>query len=559
MKMSSGQNEITVAEYLLLRLEEIGVGHLFGVPGDFVLGFLNAVLESKVRYIGTCNELNAAYAADGYARIHGIGAFASTFGVGELSALNGVAGSFAERVPVVVITGSPATENFRTRPLLHHTLGDYQIPLRMYERITTASTQLTDGATAPDEIDRVLRSCIKHQSPVYISLPSDVVQMKCRRPLPFGDPVQTTSDQPALIEAVAEAAAMLTAAQMPLAIGGVELQRYGLQQTFSQFLERTGFPYVTMMLGKTLLSEHHPQFIGLFQGDRSRPYVRERVEAADCIVQLGGVLTDFNTGGFTAHLDGNKTICANKHVVRIRHHVYENVQLEEFIQGLTNAVYRRDPSVFDIRSASSSCEHRSTEAFSPESDRPLTIKRFFDRMSHYVRNDSIVVAETGVALFSAAEMLMPEGATFIGQTFYGSIGYTIGATLGAALAAPERPVVLFIGDGAFQVTCQDISTMIRNNCAPLVFLLNNDGYTIERVIVDRPYNDLQPWSYHTLPAVFGGAPGYDVRTEGELESALTAAASSEGLVFIEIHTGRLDCPESLRSAGRSMAAVNGLQ
>ena len=145
-------SEITVAEYLLTRLKEIGVDHLFGVPGDFVLGFFNQVLKSDLKYVGTCNELNAAYAADGYARIRGIGAFASTYGVGELSAINGVAGAFAERVPVVVITGSPATINFRTRPLLHHTLGDYQIPLRMYERITVASTQLASGETAPAEI-----------------------------------------------------------------------------------------------------------------------------------------------------------------------------------------------------------------------------------------------------------------------------------------------------------------------------------------------------------------------------------------------------------------------
>ena len=181
-------SEFTVAEYLLTRLKEIGVDHLFGVPGDFVLGFFNQVLKSDVKYVGTCNELNAAYAADGYARIRGIGAFSSTYGVGELSAINGVAGAFAERVPVVVITGSPATINFRTRPLLHHTLGDYQIPLRMYEKITVASTQLVSGETAPAEIDRVLSACLSHQQPVYISLPADVVMMKCNRPKPFSFP-----------------------------------------------------------------------------------------------------------------------------------------------------------------------------------------------------------------------------------------------------------------------------------------------------------------------------------------------------------------------------------
>jgi indolepyruvate decarboxylase len=190
--------------------------------------------------------------------------------------------------------------------------------------------------------------------------------------------------------------------------------------------------------------------------------------------------------------------------------------------------------------------------------KPLTIKRFFDRMSHFIENNSIVIAETGVSLFSAAEMLMPEGTTFIGQTFYGSIGYTVGATLGAGMAARDRRTVLFVGDGAFQVTCQDLSTMIRNHLKPIIFLLNNDGYTIERVIVDRPYNDIQPWRYHKLLEVFGGGLGFDVHTEGELENALDKAATADGLVFIEIHTGRLDCPEALRSAGRSMAKTNQL-
>ncbi len=550
--------KITVAEYLLIRLKQIGVDHLFGVPGDFVLGFFNQVLNSEVKYVGTCNELNAAYAADGYARIRGIGAFATTFGVGELSAINGVAGAYAERVPIVVITGSPATINFRTRPLLHHTLGDYQIPLRMYEKITAASTQLSSGATAPDEIDRVLSTCLYYQLPVYISIPSDVVIMKCNRPDAFPFPVHAPSDPGALDEAINEALVMLGKAQRPVVIGGVELIRFKLQNEFAEFLDKTGFPYVTMMLGKTILSEQHPQFIGLFEGDRSRDYVRERVESADCILQLGELMTDFNTGGFTTNLDDSKTISANIRTVKIKHHFFENVYLRDFILGLTAKLMRRDPATLEIQRAIDGCVHRHTEPYRPDAQQLLTIKRFFDRMSHLVEKDAIVIAETGVSLFSAAEMLMPEGATFIGQTFYGSIGYTVGATLGVCMAAQDRRVVLFVGDGAFQVTCQDLSTMIRYGLKPTIFLLNNDGYTIERVIVDRPYNDIQPWNYHKLAEVFGGGLGLDVRTEGELEDALDQAAMADGLVFIEIHTGRLDCPEALRSAGRSMAKTNHL-
>ncbi|MGA3288265.1 MAG: thiamine pyrophosphate-binding protein [Bacteroidota bacterium] len=551
-------SEITVAEYLLTRLKEIGIDHLFGVPGDFVLGFFNQVLKSDLKFVGTCNELNAAYAADGYARIRGIGAFSSTYGVGELSAINGVAGAFAERVPIVVITGSPATIHFRTRPLLHHTLGDYQIPLRMYEKITVASTQLVSGETAPAEIDRVLLACLSHQQPVYISLPSDIVMMKCNRPSAFHFPIHPHSNKDALGEAIKEAVRMLDKAQKPVVIGDVELIRFKLQKEFAGFLDKTGFPYVTMMLGKTLLSEHHPQFVGLFEGDRSRDYVRNQVESSDCILQLGGMMTDLNTGGFTTDLDDSKTISANIDCVKIKHHYYENVHLHDFILGLTEKLSRRDSATLEIQCAADGCVHRYTEPYRPDAPKPLTIKRFFDRMSHFIKNNSIVIAETGVSLFSAAEMLMPEGATFIGQAFYGSIGYTVGATLGAGMAAEDRHVVLFVGDGSFQVTCQDLSTMIRNHLKPVIFLINNEGYTIERVISDHSYNDIQPWQYHKLANVFGGGLGLDVHTEGELEDALGKAAVTDGLVFIEIHAGRLDCSESLRTAGRSMAKTNQL-
>ncbi len=551
-------SEITVAGYLLTRLKEIGVDHLFGVPGDFVMGFLNQALKSDVKYVGTCNELNAAYAADGYARIHGIGAFASTYGVGELSAVNGVAGAFAERVPVVAITGSPATINFRTRPLLHHTLGDYQVPLRIYERITAASTQLTSAETAPAEIDRVLSACIARQQPVYISIPSDIVMMKCKRPEAFVPAPHCRSDPAALAEALKEALEMLEKARKPVMIGDAELIRFKLQKDFAGLLRKTGYPFVTMMLGKTVISEQHPQFIGLFEGERSREYVRDRVGSADCILQLGALMTDLNTGGFTTNLDDSKTISANIHTVKIRHHYYENVHLHDFILGLTKKLSRRNPATLEIQCASGGCAHRCTEPYLPVAAKPLTIKRFFDRMSHFIKKDSMVIAETGVALFSAAELLMPKGATFIGQGFYGSIGYTVGATLGACVAAPGRRAVLFVGDGSFQVTCQDLSTMIRNHLKPVIFLLNNDGYTIERVICDRPYNDIHPWRYHELAEVFGGRPGLDVRTEGELEDALAKAALADGLVFIEIHTGRLDCPESLRSAGRALAKADQL-
>jgi indolepyruvate decarboxylase len=546
----------TVGEYLLTRLKQTGVDHLFGVPGDFVLGLFNQVLRSGVQYVGMCNELNAAYAADGYARLKGIGAFATTYAVGDLSALNGVAGAFAERVPVVAITGAPSTAHFRTRPLLHHTLGDYQIPRRIYEHVTVASTHLSDGETAPAEIDRVLTACLEHQRPVYISLPTDVALMRCAAPEPFVLPEPAPSERAALREALDEAVAMLDGASRPIIVGDLELIRFRLQADFAHLLERSRLPYATMMLGKTILDENHPQFIGLYQGELSRPYVRERVETADCVLTLGALMTDLNTGGFTVRLDGAKTIGANIRGVKIRHHHYADVYLKDFILGLAGRLSRRDTAQLDVRRASEGCVHRRTNRYDVEPNRRLTVGHLFDRVSHFLRRDTVAIAETGAALFSAAETLMPKGATFLGQMFYASIGYTVGATVGACLAAPGRRVVLFVGDGAFQMTCQDLSTIIRNHLKPVIFLLNNDGYTTERVICDRPYNDIQPWKYHRLVDVFGTGLAFDVSTEGELEAALDQAAAADSVVFIEVHTDRLDSSPSLKRVGAAVARAH---
>jgi indolepyruvate decarboxylase len=244
--------------------------------------------------------------------------------------------------------------------------------------------------------------------------------------------------------------------------------------------------------------------------------------------------------------------------VKIRHHHYADVYLKDFIRGLAGRLSRREPARLDIRRASEGCIHRRTAEYRLEPDRPLTVRRLFDRASHFLCCDTVAIAETGVALFSAAETLMPEGTTFLGQMFYASIGYTVGATVGACLAAPGRRVVLFVGDGAFQMTCQDLSTIIRNRLKPVIILLNNDGYTIERVICDRPYNDIQPWKYHRLVEVFGTGLAFDVRTEGELEEALRQAAAADSVVFIEVHTGRLDSSESLKRVGATMARTHQL-
>ncbi|XP_055388668.1 uncharacterized protein LOC129617514 [Condylostylus longicornis] len=552
--------QVTISQFLLRRLKEAGCNDIFGVPGDFVLGFFNQILKSDVNYVGTCNELNAAYAADAYARLNGIGCVSTTYAVGELSGINGVAGSFAESVPVVKITGTPATKFYRDRPLLHHTIGDYDSPLKMYSHVTVAQTMLNNPETAVSEIDRVLTACLKRKAPVYIGLPSDMVLRMIDAPIaPFVHPQESKSDPGALDEAVLETLRLLHQCRRPIFIPGIEISRRRLQADFEKLLNASGIPFTTMMLAKSIFNEDHKQFIGLYCGDRSRPYVQQRVEGADCVVIFGERLTDFNTGGFSANMDRRSTIEVTYDCVRIMFHAYNNVYIHDFVRELAARISFRVPKNLDMKPAIEGCVHRRTVDFKADNEKNLTMARFFDRMSHFLQSGSVVIAETGASLFSAAEVLMPKGTTFIGQTFYGSIGYTVGATLGACIAAPHRPVYLFIGDGSFQVTCQDLSTMIRYGCKPTVFLVNNDGYTIERVIVDRKYNDIQPWKYHKLCDVFGGGKSYDVHNEGQLEEALKETCQNNQMLnFIEIHLDRWDCNDALRRAGHAMAVNNRL-
>lgn len=554
-----------VGGYLLWRLYQLGIDHIFGVPGDYAMGMFELISKSPIKYIGTCNELNAGYAADGYARIRGIGALAVTYGVGELSALNAVAGALSERIPLVVIVGVPPTSAFEGHKLLHHTMGSYNIPSEIFAKVTCAQALLMDVLSAPDHIDCVLAQCVMHQKPVYIAVPSDIVFQPCT-PLkgPFPYKMRPQSSRMSLLEAVDEAAVMLNHAKHPIIIADVMVLRCKLQQELLFLIESSGIPFATMMMGKTVINERHPQFIGLYAGSHSRDRVRERVEKSDCILLIGAVLSDFNTGGFTTNLESSRVISIGDDHVSIKHHSYHNIWMGDMIRALTSRLLHRN--VADdiyMTPASIACRHRPDlwDVESPSMNAPnvpLKAKRFFDFVSKILPDNCIVLADLGECLFSLAETLMPSGATFIAQSFYGSIGYTVGATLGVCAAlenSPPRPVFLFVGDGSLQMTCQELSTIIRQGYTPFVFVLNNSGYSIERCILDGEFNSIAQWKYHLLPVVFGGSAGSDVNTEDDLQRAVRTAFESwlGQLHLIEVHVPSGDVSESMKAAGQSMA------
>lgn len=538
-----------ISQYLLHRLHELGSKQLFGVAGDVVLGFMDQIIKGPIKQINCCNELNAGYAADGYARINGLGTVVTTFTVGSLSASNAIAGAFAEHIPVVLITGAPERRHALAGRMLHHTLGpDYSIVRQMFEKITVAVEYLDNAETAPQQIDSALRRCLFYKKPVYFEFPADMVTAKCAAPEKFIF-MEKASDADALAEVSNEAVAMLKTAKNPMILLGFELIRHELQENVQKLIEKTGYPFCTFVTAKTVLSEQHPQFIGCYQGNWSQDAVKKAVEGSDCVLMLGAFFIDSDTGGFTAKLPKEKLIQANFDRTIVKHHLYEEVMLKDFIDQLMQKLPAGKIKA-DFIPAKQALKDQLQ--YTPDLSAKLEVKRFFKRIASFLRPDDIVVADVGDCLYSLSALQFPQNATFVAESFYNSIGYSVGAALGTSIAS-DRRTLLFVGDGSFQLTAQEISTMINNQCKTIVFLLNNDGYGIERAIHDGPYNDLSPWRYHLLPQALGGEPGILVKTEAELEQALQTAENAKRFTFIEIQVGKFDFGDILRMAGAAMA------
>jgi TPP-dependent 2-oxoacid decarboxylase len=543
----------SVADYLTKRLEHIGIQYVFGVAGDYVLDFMDRIVASPLKLIPTCNELDAGYAADGYARANGVSAVVVTYGVGGLSVFNAVAGAYAERVPMIVISGAPHSHMRHNHVLVHHLVRHYEAQLAAFREITSCAVILTDPATAPEEIDRAIGACIRTKRPVYIEIPVDVVDQGCRNPEPLAFDDGMISNADALDEAVREAAVMLATARSPAALIGMEVRRFGLGGLVADLLEKGGYPVATTIGGKSAIAETHPHFVGVYQGGFSLGAAHDIIEGADVLLCLGAWMTDITTGGFTAHLDEGRMVSANSDRIRIRHHIFEQVSLRDLIEKLTEKL----PAVDGSAHVHTPVPYQKSSVYKPVSDRRLTVSRFFDRMNRFLDGSMVVVSDTGDVMFGATELHRDEPESYFAQDYYLSIGYGLPAALGVALAVPGKRTVVFTGDGAFQMTAQELSTFIRYGVNATVFVLNNGGYATERMIHDGPYNEVQPWRYCRLPEAFGGLPGLAVRTEGDLERALEEVRQRNGeAMLVEIIVERSDTTEALARVGESVRRLS---
>lgn len=534
----------TVSDYLVTRLAELGITEFFGVPGDFNFNILTAIESSdRARWIGCCNELNAGYAADGYARLKGAGALITTMGVGELSAINAVAGAYAEYVPVFKITGTPALPVQHSRAPVHHTLGtgDYDVYQRMYASITAAQASLT-ATNAASEIERLIGVASTQRRPVYINLPADVCLQPIGGYVPRFAPLHA---DPLLVhEAVAEITTLVAKARRPVVVVDSKVGRFGLGDQVLKFVEKANLPVTTLAMGKGIIDEQHPNFIGTYNGQLFAPETSRIVENADLLIALGCMLNDTNSAAFTVKYEPARTISIQEDHVSVKRARYDEISMGELLAALTQEVERSAQPVPEVTTPTASTENDASAA--------MTYDHLLSKMGSFIQSGDTVMVETGAVAMGAMELRLPSNVEYQNQGLWMSIGYATPATLGAGLAAPDRRLLLLTGDGSHQLTAQEVSSMRRYGLKPIIVVINNDGYTIERYLCDDPadaFNDIAAWNYSKLPEALGAKDAFtaQARTVGEFNRALEDGAASGKLSYIEVFLDKMDAPQTLRN------------
>lgn len=537
----------TIGEYLLKKLKSYDIDHIFGIPGDYVLRFYKLIEQSDIQHIGMTREDAAGYAADAYARTKGMGAACITYCVGGLSMVNAVAGAYAEKSPVVVISGAPGIKERGTDALLHHKVRDFHTQQRIYDEITVATALLDEPFTAFNEIDRVLDAVYHYKRPGYIELPRDMVDVRgtlYRRPSTGG----RVSDPETLNAAVEDAVKFINQSKNPVILAGVELHRFGYQDKLLTLVEEKRIPVVATLLGKSVIPESHPLYLGIYEGAMGRNEIREFVEDSDCVIILGAFMTDVNLGIYTANLDRSRSIYATSEKINVRYHTYEDVMFDDFIDGLNCQKLRKR------KKPNLSWAFPDTEPFEVIPDSPLTVERLFKHLNEFITDEVTVIADVGDSLFGAAELVIQQHTNFLSPAYYTSMGFAVPASVGAQLSTPNTRPLVIVGDGAFQMTGTELSTTVRYGLNPIVLLLNNHGYGTERHLLEGDFNDIGCWNYSCMPSLFSSGRGFHVRTEGEFEEAMkTALAETQQFTLIEADLEKLDRSPALARLAERMS------
>ena len=541
---------LSIGEYLIRRLQEHGLEDIFGIPGDYILSFYGMLEKSPINVVGCTREDCAGFAADAYARVKGLGAVCVTYCVGGLSICNSIAGAYAEKSPVVILTGSPGLRERTNNPLLHHMVRDFSTQKDVFEKLCIAGAELSDPVTAFREIDRVLDAVVRFKRPGYLELPRDMVSVVPHLSHVFPNQ-NTTSDPHALSEAVGEAAQLIEKAERPVILAGVEMHRFHLQDELTALAEHTHIPVAATVLGKSVIKETHPLYVGLYEGAMGREEVTKYVEDSDLVLMLGTFMTDINMGVFTANLDPSKCIYATSEQLRLKHHHYHGITLPDFVRELAQRkVTCSKRSIPDgIR--------MTMPAVGEITEKPITTQRMMQMINPLLDDETIVIADIGDALFASTELVTQGRSEFLSPAYYTSMGFAVPATLGAQTAKRDARIVAVIGDGAFQMTGMELSTIVRHGYDPVVIVLDNHGYGTERWLHpgDWKYNEIHPWAYSKLPEFLRGGTGYEVSTEQEFHEALHKSWNDrDGMSIIHVHLPENDASTMLHRLSSRLGA-----
>ena len=531
--------QLTIGQYLLKKLKSYEINHIFGIPGDYVVQFFDLIEQSPIQQIGTTREETAGFAADAYARTNGMGAACVTYGVGGLSMINAVTAAYAEKSPLVVISGSPGIKERTEGALLHHKGKDFFTQQRIYEEITVASTLLDEPFTAFNEIDRVLDEVYWHKRPGYIELPRDMVAVQGsihQRP----STGRHHSDTETLDAALSNAIDFINQSKNPVILAGAELHRYRFREKLLRLAEEKQIPVVTTLLGKSVMPEAHPLYLGIYGGAMGRTEITSLVETSDCLLILGAFMTDVNLGIYTANLARSRSIYASSDKISVCYSTYEDITLADFMDGLCSPQLKKHPEV------NLEWVLEVAESFVMEPDQTLTVKRLFQHLNQFLRDDLTVIPDVGDCLWGASDLRLPEHTDFISQAYYTSMGFAIPAAVGAQLSKPDSRPLVIVGDGAFQMTGTELSTAIRYGLNPIILVLNNHGYGTIRPLGEGAFNDIVNWRYTNFPEMLGAGRAFAVRTEGEFDSAMKAAlAETQHFVLIEAELKKTDMSPAL--------------
>src|ERR687895_96855 len=486
----------SIGDYLIHSLYGRGITHIFGVPGDYILNFYDRLTKSKISVVNTCDEQGAGFAADVYARIRGLGVVCITYGVGALKVINTTAQAYAEKSPVVVISGAPGLKEQIKNPLLHHKVRDFDKQKKIFDQITVASTVLDDSQTAAYEINRVISAAMRFKRPIYIELPRDIVSTtiagQYRHPLDVQEHRQ--SDPNALREAITEASNMINTATRPVIIAGEEFHRFELQENLLALIDKTQIPVAATILSKSVISELHPLFIGIYEGAVGQEKARQYVESSDCLIILGATLSDITLGMFTAQIDQKRIIYVGAEKLSVMYHHYDNIEIQDFFDALIDAPLARKENKSDDSLSSSFATHANVPTTITSTvpkwthGKKITVKFVFEYLNSCLTDDMIVLADVGDALFAGADLIIRGNTKFLSPAYYASLGFAVPASIGAQLADRTLRALVIVGDGAFQMTGMELSTTIRYDLNPIVVVLNNGIYLTEQLMLEGAFN-----------------------------------------------------------------------